>query len=168
MIHDHNFKVLRVANVETSCTSHNELRQPQQLLGGHAGLDLLHFDSLQASYPSPPILYPIIQSLFKRHQVTKSFPKSAEIFSPGYQIYQIQRSQVSRLDKTWSRECQKKKRTHILNDPKTIALKASHKDRAILRRGEEKSQGDCMIEFGLGLSGSKCTERDKRKQKQWQ
>ena len=80
---------------ETSCTSDQELRQPQQLPGGHAGLDLLHFDSFQASYQarSPPILYPIIQSLFKRHQVTKSFPKSAEIFSPGYQIYQIQRSQ---------------------------------------------------------------------------
>ena len=48
-----------VTNVETSCTSDQELRQPQQLPGGHAGLDLLHFDSFQASYPSPKPTHPI-------------------------------------------------------------------------------------------------------------
>lgn len=78
---------------------------------------------------------------------------------------------MKKLGKSQVKHLQNVKRRikqHTHTHPKTIVLKASHKDRAILRRDVEKSQEDCMIELGLGLSGSKCTERDKRKQKQWQ
>ena len=105
-IHDHNFKVLQgVTNVETSCTSDQELRQPQQLPGGQAGLDLLHFDSFQASYPSPKPTHPI-----SNHPIPiQKAPSYQELPQVSWNLLtwlsNLSNSEVSRVDKKWWREC---------------------------------------------------------------